>query len=119
MGDALAVDDDEDLRAVLVSVLEEEGLVVLSTGSGVEAVELLKRKEFSIVISDIGVPDLNGWIVAKMARRLRPGMPIYLITGWSSQLRFDRSAVDGLFLKPFTREEILEVLDRHELRRKR
>jgi DNA-binding response OmpR family regulator len=116
----LVVEDELKLRELLRAYLEREGLMVYSTGSGVEAVEVGRRSAVDLVVLDLGLPDLAG---EEVARELRASsaVPIIMLTAKSGER--DRIAglelgADDYVAKPFSpRELVLRVLA--ELRRGR
>jgi len=109
----LVVEDELKLRELLRAYLEREGLMVYSTGSGVEAVEVGRRSAVDLVVLDLGLPDLAG---EEVARELRASsaVPIIMLTAKSGER--DRIAglelgADDYVAKPFSpRELVLRVL---------
>jgi CheY-like chemotaxis protein len=68
-----------------------------------------------VVLTDLGMPDMTGWDVARGVRTQRPGMPIGLITGWAVALEMsadERRAVDFVIAKPYTVEALRAALGR-------
>nr|WP_242026657.1 ATP-binding protein [Phormidium tenue] len=59
----LAVDDDADSREILTFILEQAGAVVTATASAVEALQALSQSAFDVLISDIGMPDMDGYML--------------------------------------------------------
>jgi DNA-binding response OmpR family regulator len=109
----LVVEDELKLRELLRAYFEREGLLVYSTGSGVEAIEVGRRSAVDLVVLDLGLPDLSG---EQVARELRAssGVPIIMLTAKSDER--DRIAglelgADDYVAKPFSpRELVLRVL---------
>lgn len=109
----LVVEDELKLRELLRAYLEHEGLMVYSTGSGVEALEVGRRSAVDLVVLDLGLPDLAG---EEVARELRASsaVPIIMLTAKSGER--DRIAglelgADDYVAKPFSpRELVLRVL---------
>jgi signal transduction histidine kinase/CheY-like chemotaxis protein len=67
---ALVIDDEEDARALLVRILEQCDAEVVSVGSATEALEQLPRFHPDVVISDIGMPELDGYQLIRAVRAL-------------------------------------------------
>ncbi len=118
----LVLDDDADVQESLVAALKimlREGVEVMATGRGVEAVDLFcTNGGIALAILDIGLPDLNGWTVAEMIRKRDARVPIYLFTGWAFQRDQHHSKtkfVDGVFVKPVTLDQVKEILVKHNL----
>jgi signal transduction histidine kinase len=79
----LVVEDDEDVLPALVSVLAKNGYNVLSASDGVEGLEVAKQHNGSIdaVLSDVSMPRMNGYDLAKALRALDPATRILLMSG--------------------------------------
>ena len=81
----LIVDDEQVSRNVLRAVLNGEGYTeVDEVGSGKEAVEALKEKEYHLILLDKNLPEGDGLHVLKIAKELRPGIEAILITGFGT-----------------------------------
>lgn len=108
----LVVEDEYKLRELIRSYLEREGLVVLSTGSGAEALSFAERSTVDAVVLDLGLPDVPGEEVARELRA-RSDVPIVMLTAKSEER--DRIAglelgADDYVTKPFSpRELVLRV----------
>jgi DNA-binding response OmpR family regulator len=88
----LVVEDDQLIQDLIEDALSEGGFESVITGSGEEAVKLLKGEiAFRAVITDINLSDqLDGWEIARTARVADPTMPIIYMTGthgeeWASK----------------------------------
>jgi len=98
-------DDDEDTRLLMSSALRRAGFVVVEASNGVELVESVTRDRTShvLVISDVGMPELDGIAAAQALRGARPSVPVLLVTafGDSETLRRARAAgVKAVLAKP-------------------
>ncbi len=80
--DVLLVDDNEDLRFVLATVLSRHGYRVVEAGDEPEAVEALRRSRPSLVLSDLRLPTGDGLGVLRAAKELDPALPVILMTGY-------------------------------------
>lgn len=78
----LLVDDEEDVRASVGELLRSMGHQVTAVDCGEAAVALARRQQIDVVITDLGMPGLNGLGVAQRFRVLTPRVPIVLLTGW-------------------------------------
>ncbi len=83
-GRVLVVDDEEMVRDVVADALRAAGAEVVAVASGREAVEALGGSRFDVVVTDLGMPDVNGWDVARAARDLDPRPRVLLLTGWGT-----------------------------------
>jgi signal transduction histidine kinase/ActR/RegA family two-component response regulator len=111
----LLVDDDADCLEVTRDVLQAESFVVDAARGGMEALDLLGKHNYDLLLCDVGMPQMSGWQVAAEARAARPGLNIYMVTGWASEFTSAdsrRQAVDGVLAKPLDLDELREVLGR-------
>ena len=108
----LVVEDEPKLRELLRSYLERGGFIVLTTGSGAEALTLARRVAPDLVVLDLRLPDISGEVVAIELRTFSDA-PILMLTAKSSEE--DRIAgleagADDYVVKPFSpRELVLRV----------
>ena len=122
MAKVLVVDDEEELRASVERVLRRAGHDVETAGSAQQALALLRRGEYELVISDFRLPDRDGLELIRDVRDLRPDAEIILITAFANiPLAVDaikRGAYDFLS-KPFKRAElevaVARALEKHAL----
>ncbi|MDH2902717.1 MAG: response regulator transcription factor [Actinomycetota bacterium] len=109
----LIVEDEVKLRNLIRTNLEREGLNVLTTGSGAEAIELVSRYTPELVILDLGLPDVSGLEVAKEIRFISDVL-ILMLTARSSdedRIRGLELGADDYVIKPFSpRELVLRVI---------
>ncbi len=111
----LLVDDDPEVSEVLELMLAQIGHEVAVVSQGQEAVALFEQGDYDLVITDLGMPDISGWEVAKAVKRKRSETPVILITGWGIQLdseEMSRSGVDGVIAKPFSKQVLVDQLAR-------
>ncbi len=80
-GRILVVDDDEEARYVYQAHLQEEGHAVACAATGGEALKLIEAEAFDLVITDLDMPEMNGFALIRYLVRLRPELPIFICTG--------------------------------------
>jgi DNA-binding response OmpR family regulator len=105
----LVVEDELKLRELLRSYLEREGLEVLSTGSGAEAISLSQRIAPDLVVLDLGLPDVPGEEVATELRRFSD-VPILVLTakgGEQDRIAGLKLGADDYVTKPFSPKELV------------
>ncbi len=108
----LVVDDDECIRELLGEILESEGCEVALAGSGNEALELFAADQFDAVFTDVEMPEMSGWELARVIREQDSLVPLAVITGWGeavSVTEHESAQVDWIVSKPFTMERIVEI----------
>ncbi|MEK6726428.1 MAG: response regulator [Deltaproteobacteria bacterium] len=78
----LVVDDEKDTCLLLNQVLEREGYIVDSANSGVEALNILKNKKISLVITDLKMPEMDGLTLIREARKLKTKAKFIMMTAY-------------------------------------
>jgi DNA-binding NtrC family response regulator len=113
-GVILVVDDEPEIRGMLVDCLEARGYVVLSAENADAALRLLRlHPETDLLLADIVLPgSLNGYDLAKAAQRMRPGIGVIHMTGHAAaQLIGEAMPRPPVVLqKPFWFEHLLQIL---------
>jgi CheY-like chemotaxis protein len=109
----LAVDDDPGLGQMLQAMLGAAGHDVVITTGGAEALALFEGGNFDLVCTDLGMPGMNGWEVARAVRARAPGTPVILITGWGMSLdpaEIAAQTVDFVLAKPYRVTQVQEIV---------
>jgi two-component system CheB/CheR fusion protein len=110
----LLVEDAPDLREVFTLLLRAEGAEVTATGSGGEALELAARRDFDVVLSDLGLPDMPGDVLIRqiLATARRPTR-VVAITGYPEPYltRARQAGAEVVFSKPVEWTSIREWLE--------
>ena len=94
-------DDEADVREVLADVLTSRGHTVTLAGGGREALQCFERGDYDLVITDLAMPDVNGWEVARAVKAARAPLPVLLLTGWADAIDSAAGRVDAVIKKPF------------------
>jgi CheY-like chemotaxis protein len=102
----LVVDDETEVRNLVRRFLQVEGYRVIDAGSGEEALVIFAQKSSTIalLITDIMMPGITGIYLAQQIRRIRPALPVILISGYCGQSE-DLTYV--CLKKPFDRAELI------------
>ena len=111
----LVVDDDEDTRSCVCTVLEEEGYVVASAKNGREALEQLARIDRpSLVLLDLMMPVMSGWDVleAFKASPMLAGLPVVVFTAAGDSSVSDRGLKKPVLRKPIDLDLLLEMVNK-------
>jgi DNA-binding NtrC family response regulator len=111
----LVADDDESVRIGLAANLELEGYQVTEACDGGEALALIEKTEFDLVVSDVVMPVANGVEVLRGLKRLRPDTPLILISAFISESLVSAAVAEGLYTmlyKPVGMEDVLRVVER-------
>ena len=113
---ALVVDDVSDVTEMLSVLMTHAGYEVSTASSAPDAINLAREHQFDVVISDIGMPEMNGYELA-MALRLLPGyetIPMVAVTGYSMFDDRHRSLSAGFnehVTKPIDPRAFLDLID--------
>ncbi len=109
----LILDDDPVTCNFLKELLTKEGYEVFTTTKGHEALKLGREIDFNLVISDIRLDESDGFEILKTFRRIKPGLPIILITAFGSVEGALEAIKEGAFdyiSKPFRIDDLLQKI---------
>ncbi len=81
----LLVDDQPEVRHSVGEMLRRLGHVVESVADGASALDRLRRDGYDLLVTDLGMPVMNGLDLARRAKAITPVLPIVLLTGWSAE----------------------------------
>jgi len=113
MSRILIVDDSEDIRSHLSEIFTSMGFEVVIAGSGNDALDQFFSDYFDLVISDLEMPDMDGWTLTSHIKELSPDTPIVLITGLEESAVMEGSKtcnVDSVLFKPFSLKDIQDTV---------
>jgi len=112
----LLVEDDRVLRQALGDTLEIGGFAFEAVGSAEEALQAVAREAFSLVVSDVNMPGMDGHQLLAQLRRHHPQLPVLLMTAHAAVERaveaMRQGAADYL-VKPFEPKALLSLVERH------
>lgn len=95
----LVVDDEADMRVLIVSILEQTGLEIKVVASAIEALEILNSFKPDALISDIGMPGVDGYELMRQIRRLPPAyggkIPAIALTAYAGELNQQKALAAG------------------------
>ena len=109
----LVVDDEDFVRELLREILEGENCDVHVAESGSEALALFSESRFDGVFTDVGMPGMSGWELAREIRQINTRIPIAVITGWGEAVGSNEqraAGVNWVVAKPFTADRIVELV---------
>ncbi|MFM7051259.1 MAG: response regulator [Planctomycetota bacterium] len=114
----LVADDESTIRHTVRAVLEQQGCVVSDFGDGLNAIRAIEAaaaegRPFDLVVSDVRMPDANGYEVFKAAKDATPATHVILMTGfgYDPNHSIGRSSQEGLhcfLFKPFQVSQLLD-----------
>lgn len=111
----LLVDDDHTILEVVAEALQDAGHRVDIFDNGADAVTAIGKNTYDVVVTDLGMPDVTGWDVARAAKLHQPRLPVLVISGWGAQYgegRLGDTGVDAMLAKPFHLQQLRENVER-------
>ncbi len=112
-GRILVIDDEREVAEVLNDQLARDGHGVVVCSDAQTGLARFEREPFDLVITDLGMPGVSGWEVARLVKLWRPGTPVVMVTGWGDRIDpvdAEARGVDHVVAKPFKRDEVREVV---------
>ncbi|WP_284154650.1 hybrid sensor histidine kinase/response regulator [Desulfofustis limnaeus] len=113
----LVVDDDYIVRTLTVAVLERLGLSVHAAAGGKEAIALFQRHQGKIdcLITDLCMPDMDGWETLSAVRKIQADLPVILSSGYDeakAMSGYHSEHIQAFLHKPYSLDDVREVLGR-------
>jgi GAF domain-containing protein/CheY-like chemotaxis protein len=109
----LIVDDEETVGAVIGDVLETLGHHATVLTDGAAAIELLREERFDVVFTDLAMPGVSGWQVARAVKDKTPEVPVFVVTGFGVELSPEERrahGVDAVFAKPLNIDDLVNAM---------
>jgi CheY-like chemotaxis protein len=108
----LYVDDEEGIVDTISEMFELDGFNIISISKSLNAIDIINEKNIDILITDLGMPDINGWDLAKYCREKNPDSYIILATGWGNQIEEDylSKGINSILSKPYKYEQLKRIL---------
>jgi signal transduction histidine kinase/DNA-binding NarL/FixJ family response regulator len=108
----LVVDDEETVGTLLGDILESGGHRAVVCVDGAAAVDRFRSERCDVVFTDLAMPGLSGWQVARAVKGIDPDVPVFIVTGYGAELSPEESranGVDGVLAKPLGVQEVLDA----------
>ncbi len=115
----LVIDDDENIRKVLTTILEDEGYTVESVGTAKKAIERTRRRFYNLVLIDVRLPDMEGIELLTRMKDTTPRMRKIIVTGYptlQNAVEAVNRGADAYVIKPFDVKKVLNTI-KEELRK--
>lgn len=106
----LVVDDTSSVLTVTEGMLRRSGYNVTCANSGTEALQMLKQREFNLVLMDVVMEGMSGPEAARGIRLLHPNLPILFMTGFPEYLDNLDAQREMVIEKPFTAEKLTAAI---------
>ncbi len=111
----LVVDDDHANLDSVCKVFQREGVPTLSAANGQEAIELLRRPEVGVMVTDLMMPGVDGQELLKAARAMRPDVEVVLMTAYATVETAVSAMRDGAYdfiTKPLKRHSLVKAVQK-------
>lgn len=110
----LLVDDEPGVLRLCQRLLERSGAQVVAVASSSQALAVLTRQQFNLLLADIRMPSLSGFQLMDLARQQQPDISVVLMTGYGTidiAIEALQHGADGLILKPFSGDELVRSVE--------
>ncbi len=115
----LVVDDFDNVRNFVVCLLAGHGYEATGAGDALEALEMLSTRHFDLLVTDIRMPGMNGFALARASKEMSPDTHVVLMTGaaevgadeWTDACGRPANArypVDGIWMKPLNARAVVD-----------
>ena len=108
----LVVEDEDVVRSLIVHVLKEQGLEILQAADGPAGLQILQSDvRVDLLLTDIGLPGLNGRQIAEAAHLIRPTLKVLLMTGYAENAALTNGVLEPymqMITKPFAMETVAQ-----------
>jgi DNA-binding NtrC family response regulator len=118
----LVIDDDESGRDALTKLLQSAGYDVTSAATGESALDLMDREQYQVIVSDLFLPDKDGFDILQNVQKVSPTTEVIVVTGYASAQTAVRAMKEGAFdyiTKPIDFDElkivVLKALEKQKL----
>jgi CheY-like chemotaxis protein len=111
----LIAEDDFVNQKLITHSLTPTGVAFDIAGNGLEAIELLRKGDYDLILMDINMPEMDGFEATQIIRKdINSSIPIIAMTGWSSRTegdKFTKVGMNGCLAKPFGLDALYKTLD--------
>jgi len=113
----LITDDEQEILDLLRGELTDadKNFEVLLAGSGYQSLSYLQNEQINLLITDIAMPDMDGYELYKRAKEIRPSLPIIMMTGFGydpnhTVVNAKKLGLKDVIFKPFELEKLLSLI---------
>jgi signal transduction histidine kinase/ActR/RegA family two-component response regulator len=110
----LVVDDEASVGGVLGDMLEAAGHRAVVLTHGAAAIERFRAEAFDVVFTDLAMPDVSGWDVARAVKTTEPHVPVFIVTGFGVELSAEERrahGVEAVFAKPLRIDDVMDAIE--------
>src|SRR6478672_5408451 len=112
-GRILFVDDDPGAQKLYRAYLQGEGYEVVTASSGLDGVEASEKQPFDLVVMDLNMPGLDGWMAMSLIRARRPNLPTVILTansGADLETRAKNAGAAAFLTKPCPPDKLMRAV---------
>ncbi len=109
----LTIDDEIQIIELICLMLEKLGHKVKGCTDPQKALDLMSKEDFDLILTDLGMPSISGWDIAKAAKDINKKTKVTLMTGWGASYKdedLSNKGIDALLSKPFKMNDLLRVI---------
>jgi CheY-like chemotaxis protein len=113
-GSILIVDDNMTLVTTITMILKRRGFQVESTYNGQDAISMIRKQPFSMILMDLKMPGMNGVEALKEIRAIRPDARVIIMTAYEMKdllAEVEDMGVVSVLHKPFNMMQVLQIID--------
>lgn len=110
----LVVEDNKINQLVTKKIIQQKKQYCKIVSSGLEAIEILKKEDFDVILMDINMPELNGFETTIKIREMAIDIPIIALTAYNKIQVIQQanlSGIDAVLVKPFETEKLFEIIN--------
>lgn len=110
----LVVEDDGNIRRIMKDLLTMNGHDVYDAADGESGLKYLQSDTFDLIITDLGLPGINGWDLARASKRYQIDVPIISISSWQGKEAEEKTkeyGIDIAIWKPFRIDQVYQAID--------
>jgi CheY-like chemotaxis protein len=108
----IVIDDEEGVRVLLEELLRDRGYSVVTAQDGVQGLDLIQREPgLRLIITDIRMPGIDGWELARRAMRVRDDIKVIYITGYAGEQRPADAPPGPLLRKPWRTGDFFRCIE--------
>ena len=108
----MVVEDEESVRTLICSILEQNGYTVLEAESPARALEIARQRQvIDLVLTDVVMPGMSGPKMVKKLEEMRPGLKVLFMSGYAGGFGAAQGLLEGgasLLQKPFSKHALLQ-----------
>jgi len=109
----LVIDDEDFVRETLADMLTDLEHKVITVEGGRQALKKIAKHNFDLVFTDLAMPEMDGWEIARELRKSHPELPVVLVTGYGATAQPPSGETDlvaGIIGKPFDFDQVISTI---------